>query len=131
MQYKKQRKTSWWLIFLFIPLLVGCNPVTSELFLKVELYLGNKLIETVVGPTIEIIIDKLISYISPHVEPYRDNPLRGRYTGNLTFKKEGISCKDVHVEKAPEMMRESVKNQHWKTTPEVQERTNRFFNEYC
>ena len=57
MQYKKQRKTNWWVIFLFIPLLVGCSPVTQQLF-KVGVYVGGVLVETVVGITIEFIFDK-------------------------------------------------------------------------
>jgi len=130
MQYKKQRKTSWWLILLFIPLLVGCNPVTTELFLKLEVYVGDALLRTVVGPTIEIIFDKVISYISPHVKPYPDNPLRGRYTGDLIFKKESPNCKDSHIEKQPEMVRESLKDQ-WKTIPQVQDRTKHFFEDNC
>ncbi|MEG4861284.1 hypothetical protein QUB75_28230 [Microcoleus sp. K1-B6] len=130
MQYKKQRKTSWWLILLFIPLLVGCNPVTTELFLKLEAYVGDALLGTVVGPTIEIIFDQVISYISPHTKPYPDNPLRGRYTGDFTFKKEDPNCKDVHTEKQPEMVRKSIKDQ-WQPVPAVKDRTKQFFENHC
>lgn len=130
MQYKKQRKTSWWVIFLFIPLLVGCSPVTTELFLKLEVYLGDALLKTVVGPTIVIIFDKVISYISPYVKPYPDNPLRGHYTGELTFKKEDPNCRDVHIEKQPEMVRESIKDQ-WQPVPEIKNRTEHFWENHC
>lgn len=131
MQYKKQRKTSWWLILLFIPLLVGCNPVTNGLFLKeLEVYLGDALLRTVVGPTIEIIFDQVISYISPHVKPYPDNPLRGRYTGELTFKTENPNCRDIHTEKQPEMVRKSIKDE-WESAPEVKNRTNHFYEHHC
>ncbi|MEG3892462.1 hypothetical protein QT973_18830 [Microcoleus sp. Z1_A1] len=130
MQYKKQRKTNWWVIFLFIPLLVGCNPVTTELFFKLEVYLGDALLKTVVGPTIEIIFDKAISYISPHTKPDPDNSLKGRYTGELTFKTEDPNCRDVHIEKQPEMVRKSI-NDQWQPVPEVQKRINRFRENHC
>lgn len=131
MQYKKQRKTSWWLIFLFIPLLVGCSPVTNGLFLKeLEVYLGETLIKTVVGYTIEVIIGKVISSILPYVKPDPDNSSRGRYTGELIFKKEDPNCRDVHIEKQPEMVRESIKEE-WQSAPEVKDRINHFYERHC
>ncbi|MDZ4786223.1 MAG: hypothetical protein SGJ02_09125 [bacterium] len=129
MQYKKQRKTSWWIILLFIPLLFGCSPLAPQLW-KVAISVGEVLIETVVGKTVEALVDKLMAYISPHVKPYPENPLKGRYTGDLTFYKETPNCKDVHIEKQPEMTRNSI-NDKWRSIPEIEERTDRFFQEKC
>jgi hypothetical protein len=129
MQYKKQRKTNWWVIFLFIPLLVGCSPVTQQLF-NVGVYVGGVLVETVIGKTIEAIFDKVISYILPHVKPDPDNSSRGRYTGELIFKKEDPNCRDVHIEKQPQMVRESIKKE-WQSAPEVKDRINHFYERHC
>lgn len=129
MQYKKQRKTNWWVIFIFIPLLVGCSPVTQQLF-NVGVYVGGVLVETLVGKTIEIVLDKVISSILPYVKPDPDNSSRGRYTGELIFKKEDPNCRDVHIEKQPQMVRESIKEE-WQSAPEVKDRINHFYERHC
>ncbi len=131
MQYKKTRKTSWWLIFLFIPLLVACSPVTPQL-LSLAVYVGEVLIQTVAGQTIEVVFDKIISYISPHVqiEPDPENPLRGRSKIDLTYKIETPNCTNSYTAKQPEMMRKSIEDD-WEEIPEVQEKIKLFFSKGC
>ena len=150
MQYKKQRKTNWWVIFLFIPLLVGCNPVTTELFLKLEVYLGDALRTTVVGKTIEIVLDYFISKfilhppylpdhvivdkdypsLSDHVIVDADNPLKGTYAGDLIFKGETANCKYTYSLKNPRIFRTSI-DANWHPTSEAQERIKKSFDETC
>ena len=141
MQYKKQRKTNWWVIFLFIPLLVGCSPVTQQLF-KVGVYVGGVLLETVVGETIENVVGKLFElihhYLSDHVivdadDPFivdADDPLKGTYAGDLPFEGETANCKYTYSLKNPRIFRTSI-DANWHPTSEAQERVKKSFDENC
>lgn len=146
MQYKKQRKTNWWVIFLFIPLLVGCSPVTQQLF-KVGVYVGGVLRTTVFGVTTEIVVGKLLELIhdylsdhvivdadypslSDHVIVDADNPLKGTYAGDLTFKGETANCKYTYSLKNPRIFRTSI-DANWHPTSEAQERIKKSFDETC
>jgi len=128
MQYKKHRKTSWWLILLFIPLLVGCNPVTPLLW-NFFVYLGNDLRVMAAGQTIEIVFDKL-THLSDHVIVDADNPLKGTYATDLRFEGETANCQYSYTLKKPRMVRRSI-DASWKPISEAKEKISKSFQEHC
>jgi len=132
MQYNKLRKKSWWLIFLFIPLLVGCHPVTPLLW-NFFVYLGNDLRVMVAGQTIEIVFDKLGGYLSDRVDRVivdADDPLKGTYATDLRFEGETANCQYSYYLKKPRMFRTSI-NAIWQPISEAKERIKKSFDENC
>ena len=129
MEYPKQKKTKWWLILLFIPLLVGCSPVTQSL-LTFFVYIGNQLTPIVVGQTIEIVFDKLRDYFSDHVIVDVNNPLKGTYSGDLRFEGETANCKYSYVLKKPRMFRTSIDGT-WNPISEAKTKVQKSFEENC
>ena len=131
MEYPKQKKTKWWLILLFIPLLVGCNPITGALY-EIELTIGDKLIHTLAGSTIEIVFDKLTKYLTGDVvDPDPKDPLRGYHKGNLVLvNKETPNCQLSYTVKHPEMYREAT-NAPWKPVPQIQKEVKEALDKIC
>ncbi len=139
MQYKKQRKTSWWIILLCIPLLVGCSPLAPQLW-RIGVYLGNHLILTGEGLAIEKIIEILIHKLfnSSHdvtvdvgtVDVDADNPLRGTSSADLKFNGETANCQYSYSLKKPRLVRKSI-DAPWKPISEAKEKINKSFQENC
>lgn len=138
MQYKKQKKTSWWIILLCIPLLFGCSPL-AQLW-TIGVYLGNHLIITGEGLAIEKIIEILIHKLfNPShdvtvdvgtVDVDADNPLRGTYSGDLKFDGVTANCQYSYTLKKPRMVRRSI-DAIWKPISEAKEKINKSFQENC
>ena len=134
MQYKKQRKTRWWLILLFIPLLVGCNPVTEQL-VRLGIYVGDVLIHSFVGISIESVSDYISDQLGYDLSPQYviadpDNPLKGTSSKDLTFTGETANCQYRYTLKKPRMVRISI-DEIWKPISEAQEKINKSFQEQC
>lgn len=129
MQYKKQRKKSLWVMFLFIPLLVGCSPVTPSL-LSFFVYLGNQLTPLAAGQTLEIVFDKLRDYLSDRVIVDAEDQLKGTYAGDLRFEGETANCKYSYFLKKPRMFRISI-DATWNPISEAQKRVKKSFDENC
>ena len=119
-------------MFLFIPLLVGCSPVTPSL-LNFFVYLGNELRPLAVGQTLEIVFDKLGGYLSDRVDRVIvdvDDPLKGTYAGDLRFGGDTANCQYSYYLKKPRMFRTSIDGS-WQPISEAKERIEKTFQENC
>lgn len=120
MRTQSQKSTRWWIIFLFIPLLISsCGPV---ILWEIAIYVGQGIVYTVVGYTIERVVDELVQNIL-HKDvgdtiPDSNNPLYGTYSTTMKFrnKKTGKTYQITH----PRMYRVSLYSE-WELAPDLHE----------
>jgi len=101
-------------VLVIIPLLLSCSPLTG-VFYEVSVYIGDQLINTAAGQTIEI-------------DP--DNLNKGTWSGNMDFQSDGASCKQIYTLKKPRMYRESI-DSPWGLAPDFRKKVDDHFDPYC
>lgn len=121
MSAQAKKKTRWWVIILFIPLLVSCSsftPVAKELW-KISLRVGDFLIKNRIGQVIERSLERAIDKIMQEfferrvcdIIPLRNNPLEGISTCEMEFinGENGKICKIKNLK----VYRESENSNEW------------------
>ena len=106
-------------VLVIIPLLLSCSPLTG-VFYEVSVYIGDQLINTAAGQTIEIVLDKITKYFQDHVIIDSDNGNKG----------DGASCRQIYTLKMPRMYRESI-DSPWGLAPDFRKKVDDHFDPYC
>lgn len=117
-------------VLVIIPLLLSCNPLTGSSFYEIFVYIGDQLIGTAVGQTIEIVLDKITKSFQDHVIIDFDNQNKGTWSGNMNFKCDGASSQQTYTLKQPRMYREST-DSPWQLAPDFRKKVDQIFNLNC
>ena len=102
-------------VILSLLLMVGCTPLNATAFYQLSVSVGNKLLHTAIGQTIEIVINKIFDKIfsPPEIMIDQDNPLIGTYLGTMTLSSRTPMCNSEFKIQNPRMCRKSI-NSPWK-----------------
>jgi hypothetical protein len=118
MKTQSHKSTRWWVIFLFIPLLLGCSGIT--VLWEITIWVGERIAETVIGYTIPQVIDQLLQNILHrdvgYVIPDSNNPLYGTYSTTMEFK--NITTGKPYKIPHPRMYRVSLQSE-WELAPDL------------
>lgn len=118
-------------VILSLLLMVACTPLNATAFYQLSVYLGNKLLHTAIGQTIEIVIDKIVEkiFLPREIMIDQNNPLTGTYTGVQTWISITPNCRSEFKIERPRMCRPSI-NSSWELCSEEQKKVDKEF-QHC
>ncbi|MGL4497581.1 MAG: hypothetical protein ACRCU2_00840 [Planktothrix sp.] len=117
-------------VILSLLLMVSCSPLNPTGIYQISVYVGNQLLHTVIGQTIEIVINKIFDkiFLPPEIMINQDNPLTGTYPGTMTLSSKTPICNSEFQVENPRMCRKSI-NSPWKLCREEQIKAKKGFSD--